>query len=205
MEAKTAAIYHAARTQLLRVDRIQNLFLENAGMTELDALVNFRLASLRSRRDMALLGLIHRTVLGLGPNQFQRFFRLDENRRNPEGRESERRHSLQLITHRTGKYLKLLGDSILGLVDVYNLLPAYVVAAGDVSNFQKRLQGNMVDAARRGLLNWQELYSPRLAMYMHPLRKRMPARNTNVVGTTPGTARVSGTNRCVNGWLRFAQ
>ena len=154
---------------------------------------------------MALLGLIHRSVLGIGPDQFQQFFVLDGNPRNPDGRETERRHRRQLVTHRTGHFLQILGDSILGLVDVYNLLPGYVVEATDVSNFQKRLQGHMVDAAKRGLVNWQDLYSPRLDLYAHPLRKRLRARNVNEGGMTPGTVRISGTTRCVNGWLRFAQ
>ena len=104
IEGKTPAIYHVAATQLARVDRIQNQFLKGMGITELEALCNFRLAPLCSRRDMALLGLIHRTVLGYGPKQFQTFFKLDATARHPEGRECDRRHNRQLQTRQTGKY-----------------------------------------------------------------------------------------------------
>ena len=71
IEGKTAAIYHVAATQLMRVDKIQKHFLASVGLTELEALCNFRLAPLSSRRDMALLGLIHRTVLGGGQNSLE--------------------------------------------------------------------------------------------------------------------------------------
>ena len=127
VEGKTPAIYHAASTQLQRVDRIQSRFMESAGMNEIDALCTYRLAPLTSRRDMALLGLIHRTVIGLGPKQFQEFFKLEEVVSHPNGRESERKHKKQLVSHRQGHYLEILGHSIFGLVDVYNLLPPYVV------------------------------------------------------------------------------
>ena len=50
IECKTAAIYHAAQTQLLRLDRIQSSFLKNLGISETEALCNFRLAPLSSRR-----------------------------------------------------------------------------------------------------------------------------------------------------------
>ena len=41
------------------------------------ALHEFNLAPLESRRDMAMLGLIHRTLLGQGPPQFQQWFQVD--------------------------------------------------------------------------------------------------------------------------------
>ena len=58
----------------------------------MDALRSFRLAPLRVRRDIALLGLIHRTVLGRGPKQFQELFVVDEY----VTREGNSKHSLQL-------------------------------------------------------------------------------------------------------------
>eukprot|EP00969_Alexandrium_andersonii_P279798 12368234-Alexandrium_andersonii.AAC.1 len=41
------------------------------------ALLRFRLAPLAVRRDIALLGLVHRAALGLGPPQLQQIFRVD--------------------------------------------------------------------------------------------------------------------------------
>ena len=44
------------------------LILKQNGITEIDALTSFHLAPLASRRNMAMLGAIHRAVLGEGPH-----------------------------------------------------------------------------------------------------------------------------------------
>ena len=92
IEYRTAAIYHACSTSLAVLESVQTKLLEAAGVTELEALLNFRLAPLSARRDMALLGLIHRTVLGKGPLQFKQFFQLDEQ----AGLVDNKSHHLQL-------------------------------------------------------------------------------------------------------------
>ena len=74
IEYRTAAIYHACSTSLAALETVQTKLLQAAGVTEVEALINFHLAPLSARRDMALLGLIHRTVLGKGPSQFKKFF-----------------------------------------------------------------------------------------------------------------------------------
>ena len=84
IESKTAAIYHASTILLNRVDNIQVQFLRQLGLTELNALCEFRLAPLNCRRDMAILGLIHRTVLGLGPSQFSNYFKLASPTNHPD-------------------------------------------------------------------------------------------------------------------------
>ena len=115
LECKTAAIYHASKSLLLRVDRIQDTFLKSAGITELEALCEYRLAPLAARRDMGMLGLIHRTVLGCGPKQFQKFFKLDATLRS-NGREAIRRHNRQLQTYRRDRYLDIEANSIIGCI-----------------------------------------------------------------------------------------
>ena len=51
------------------VDRVQRILLRELGISEVDALLNFRLAPLPSRRDMAMLGVLHKVTLGLAPPQ----------------------------------------------------------------------------------------------------------------------------------------
>ena len=95
---------------------------------------------------------------------------------------------------------------MLGLVDVYNLLPANIVAATDVSMFQTALQKDLIHAAKGGINDWQQLYSPRLAIYAHPLRRFRTMNAKNRGGFTPvlsGASRAA--HRCVEGWLRFPQ
>ena len=154
---------------------------------------------------MAMLAVIHRAILGLGPAQFNEFFRLDINERNPSGRESERRHNRQLVTHRTGKFLEILANSALGLVDVYNLLPEQIVAEESVSNFQKGLQKHLIDVAKGGMPGWQNIYSPRLAVYAHPLRKTMRSGNGHVNNIGAATNVTSAKINCIDGWLKFAR
>ena len=68
------AVYHCTATVLDQVDRVQRRFLREVGLTEEQALHHHNLAPLQTRRDMAMLGLIHRTVLNEGPPQFQQWF-----------------------------------------------------------------------------------------------------------------------------------
>ena len=63
-ECTTAAVYHANVSALETVDRVQRRFLVDIGVDETSALLEFNLAPLGLRRDIAMLGLIHRTVLG---------------------------------------------------------------------------------------------------------------------------------------------
>jgi len=74
IEYRTPAIYHACDSALSELDKVQDKVIEAAGLSEVEAIKVCRLAPLSARRDMALLGLIHRTVLGKGPRQFRVFF-----------------------------------------------------------------------------------------------------------------------------------
>ena len=117
-----------------------------------------------------MLGVIHRSVIGLGPDHFRQYFRLATKSSNPNGRENKRRHSFQLETYRTGKYLKVLTHSVLGLIDIYNLLPVYVVEGQTVKSFQQRLQQLLKVVAMDGMLGWRHLYSPRNIIFDNALR-----------------------------------
>ena len=74
VESSTPAIYHASPSVLEPVDRVQRRLLRELGMSEVEALLNFRLAPLPSRRDMAMLGALHKVTLGLAPPQLAAFF-----------------------------------------------------------------------------------------------------------------------------------
>ena len=96
IEYRTAAIYHACDSLLLPLDAIQRRFLEHIGATEIEALFNFNLAPLAARRDIAMLGPIHRSMLNKGCQHFQQFFRLQG------GEPSPGRHKMQVLEHRQG-------------------------------------------------------------------------------------------------------
>ena len=53
------------------VEKVQRSFLNDIGVDELTAFMDFNLAPLNLRRDIAMLGLIRRTVIGQGPQHFR--------------------------------------------------------------------------------------------------------------------------------------
>ena len=169
IEYRTPAIYHACSTILERVDKLQRRFLREIGVSETEALLQHSLAPLRARRDMAMLGVIHRTVLGLGPPHFQHFFRRRGGGQRHLTRLDCRRHSRQLVDPRDGSHSMLLTRSAFGLISVYNLLPQCIVDESSVKGFQSALQSMLKAKAWTGLGNWEELFCPRGAMYCHSL------------------------------------
>ena len=156
LEYRTLAIYHATRAVFARLDAVQTRFLLQACVTEVDALVHFNLVPLPVRRDVAMLGLIHRSVLGRGPPHFRRFFRVDTGKR-------------LLVDPRQGATSPLLRRSAFGLVAVYNLLPEAVVCSTTVAAFQTGLQKLVRQRAEAGMESWETTLSPRLPLARHPL------------------------------------
>ncbi len=150
------------------LDGLQTKFLERLGVSESDALLYFNLAPLSSRRDMAMLGLIHRTLLGRGPQQFKRFFFLEPFPHGLNTRVASHCHSRRIHEYRQGRFLEVVKRSALGLASVYNLLPEEVVSVDTVSGFQHLLQDMVKDTASRGG-SWVKLVSPRHHMHAHPL------------------------------------
>ena len=168
-EYRTAAIYHVIVFALETIDKVQQNFLFDIGVDETSALLEFNLAPLGLRRDIAMLGLIHRTVLGQGPAHFQKFFFAE----NCEHRRSKRRprHHRQLHEYRKDNYLDAVGRSAQGLTSVYNLLPHEITEANDVKTFQRLLQDLARDCASRGRADWQHMLSTRHRLHDHPLQK----------------------------------
>ena len=171
IEYRTAAIYHCAENLLQQIDLVQKRVCKAMEISTEDALNDCKLAPLTARRDIAMLGLIHRAIIGVGPEHFRQYFRRIPNPARPSGRENIRRHNKQLQSHRNGKFLQLLSNSVLGLVDIYNLLPQYVVDATTVKLFQHRLQELMKVTISKGVGKWDELFSPRRELHCHELRK----------------------------------
>ena len=173
VEHRTAAIYHAVDTLLATLDRVQETFLRELGLSELEALALFNLAPLSTRRDIAMLGVIHRAALGKGPAQLRAFFRpAPENPGQAGLRAEERRHHLHLDDSRIDdvRRLAVIDRSAFGLVAVYNMLPKEVVEHEDVSLFQGALQSLVKERALSGSEAWRKLLSPRWQRWQHPLR-----------------------------------
>ncbi len=168
-EYRSAAVCHASVSLLDSIDAVQRKFLRDVGVDEVSAFMHFNLAPLTLRRDIAMLGLIHRTVLGQGPSHFQRFFFASAS----DARRSRRfkRHERQLHEYRNGKHLDIVARSALGLASVYNLLPSEIVEAESVKRFQHLLQDFVRDCVRRDVVGWSHVFSSRHPLHAHPLHR----------------------------------
>ena len=146
VESYTPAIYHAAPSTLFRIDRIQDRLLERLGISISDALFRFSLAPLASRRDMALLGLLHKVAHGTAPLEVCRLFPAAP-RRLPApyplrvGFHLTRfSHKRQLATTCERNSTERFKRSIYNLVHVWNALPESASEIVSTKDFQHRIQ-----------------------------------------------------------------
>ena len=156
LEYRTPAIYHATRNVLVKVDRVQSKFLEDAGVGDITALTEFNVAPLTARRDMAMLAVIHRAVLGKGPRHFK-----DQFCWQAPGLLKDPREEIGggIITR-----------SILGLVAVYNLLPEKCKGHRKVGESETALQQLLKERATEDCTDWIQTFSPRVPLQGHPLK-----------------------------------
>ena len=166
IEYRTPGIYHACSSILAPVDRVLSGFLARIDMSESEALIRHNLAPLSCRRDIAMLGVTHRAVLGMGPLQFHQWFKLDSTDLRRSSRAA--RHDKQIEWNFGGKGLGQFKRPAFGLCKIYNLLPLDIVAQKSVKAFQSELQGLLKSAAELDTHHWRVLFPPRLDTANHP-------------------------------------
>ena len=151
-------MYHAAPSVEAVVDIVQSDFLEALGISERQALSEFHLAPLNVRRDIAMLGLLHKCALGTAPRPLLDTF--------PRSSSSLFHYGFVRPAHLHNRQLhdpvgpsspKLLLRSIFGLINIYNILPEEVVDSEDVKIFQRRLQRLVRQAAAQSRQGWANL------------------------------------------------
>ena len=164
IESGIPGYFHAAPSVLACVDRVQRRFLRELGLSEEDALIHFRLAPLKARRYMAILGFLHRVSLGQVSGQIAKLF--------PRGVRSTSavyigdrvrgvaaRHNKQLVDRVHAYSTEQFKRSIFGMVRCYNALPQDVVDEKSVKSLQRRLQLSLLERARAGYEGWQDVFS----------------------------------------------
>ena len=96
LKYRTAGIYHACDTVLAALNSFQTKFLSMIGISEEDAMFHFNLAPPSCRRNIAMLGLLHRCALGKSLEHLKHLFNvLKAPRRNT--RSGSRMHGRQLV------------------------------------------------------------------------------------------------------------
>ena len=134
--------------------------LEELQIGEKEALLEYSLAPLRLRRDMAMLGLLHRINMGWAPSCLRKFIYAADGPSFPRSlRAPELRHSRQLNEVSDGTESRLFNRSVFGLVYTYNCLPQVVVDSTKVSIFQRHLQRCLKHAACDNIDEWHFLFT----------------------------------------------
>ena len=106
-----------------------------------------------------MLAVIHRSVIGLGPPHFCRWFVPAPVLSRPTSRLQGSRHSFQLYDPCDGSQSALLDRSVIGLIRVYNLLPQSVVDKCTLRDFQGALQALVIDELHTGRAGWEQCLS----------------------------------------------
>ena len=133
IEHHSGAILHACATVLCRLDAIQSSFLQEMHLTAQVGFLDYNLAPTVLRRDIGLLGFIHKRVLGECHAGIMQLL--------PFHTGTAVYHSKQLDS-KSAEVLyrrELYNRSIFALVRVYNMLPQFVVDMTSVTGFQKAL------------------------------------------------------------------
>ena len=164
IESRTAALHHAAPSVLDVIDRVQRRFLREVGLTELEALERYRLAPLPIRRDIAMLGLIHRVCHGYAPAPLAELFErreVSQLQAAAATRGSKGRHEKQLMDFiGMGGHTETLRRSCFGLITVWNMLPRNAAEAKQTKTCQRLLQTTVLKRAKeRPDTNWQRFLS----------------------------------------------
>lgn len=158
VEVHCGGYFHAAASLLEKIGQVQRSFLNKLDVSEEEAFLNHNFAPCCLRRNIAILGLLHKRVLGqchrtfdsLLPWYSQRF-------------ETARGfgHNKQLYGHwcEADRHGALFDRSIFLMVDIYNNLPQYVVDASTVSSFQSFLTKRALRQCQLGIASWAKIFN----------------------------------------------
>ena len=160
MEVHNGAILHASNHLLERLDDIQSNFLHEIDVEEGTVFLKYNFAPPCLRRNIGMLGLLQKRVLGKAHPVFERLlpFHIDCFDRLRPGE-----HNRQLYNHFLKVHFQhsLFNRSVFGMVHVYNKLPQSVVESSSVSSFQRSLTFIAREACRRNEPKWKSSFACR--------------------------------------------
>ena len=164
MEYQNGAIFHASDYILQKLDNVHTHFLTELGLSQAQAFEDYNFAPPCLRRDIGMLGMLHKRVLGQGHPIFQELlpFHLDARGYLHAGQHSKQLYGhLMEIQFHHGFFFR----SIFAMVYVYNRLPQHVVDCTTISEFQAKLTLIAKMACQLGDPKWMGRFSCRDAVY----------------------------------------
>ena len=160
MEVHSGGIFHASNHLLDKFDASQRHFLEELGADERSAFLDYNFAPPSLRRNIGILGLLHKRVLGIAHPIFNKLLPY-----HIEIFGSLRRgeHNKQLYGHGNEIHFQhgLHRRSIFGMVHIYNRLPQEIVDCVCVSSFQRELTLIARKKCEDGDPDWSVMFSGR--------------------------------------------
>ena len=153
-------IFHASDSLLVKLDETQRRFLRELGITEEEAYLQHNFAPSQLRRNIGILGLMHKRVIGECHPIFCKLMPFCSDSGQP-GYPNGHNKQLYGHLHETRFQMGLFCRSIFAMVYRYNMLPQNVVDATTVQEFQKRLSLIARMHCAAGTHDWQELFSRR--------------------------------------------
>ena len=143
---------HAAPSFLAKLNDMQKNFVPKLLMTEAMAFLDFNFAPAALRRDIGILGFLHKRVLGQCHVAIQRMF--------PFIAPQPRWHDKQLDSQIDGCSSRpvLFCRSLFGMVAVYNRLPQDIVDSTSVKQFQAKLTHLAKQKCDHGCMSWQRIF-----------------------------------------------
>ena len=154
------AIFHASDYLLAKIENVQQSFLRELGVSEGDAYLSHNFAPPKLRRNIGILGLLHKRVLGESHPIFKKLFPLSTEIGRPL---LPGGHSRQLYghLHEVHFQMTLYCKSIFAMTYVYNMLPQHVVDSSSVTEFQKHLSILARRKCALGDETWRDSFSSR--------------------------------------------
>ena len=151
---------HASSSLLSKLDAVQRSFLKEINVSEEHAFLEHNFASPTLRRNIGILGLLHKRVLGKCHAIYQKLLPFSS---DVFGFLREGEHSKQLYDHclEIQYQQDLWRRSIFCMTRIYNRLPQYVVDMPSVSIFQSALTRMARTACQNGNENWQNIFDSR--------------------------------------------
>ena len=160
MEANMGGIFHATSTRLAKIDHEQDRFLRELGISAEEAFEEFNFAPPTLRRNIGILGLLHKRVLGKCHPSFENLLPWYSSRFQPARGHGHNKtlygHNCE-ISHCQG----LFSRSIFAMVDMYNTLPQHAADCSTVSEFQSYLNHIAHTRCQQGDVKWSSSFCRR--------------------------------------------
>ena len=138
IEYHTGAIFHAPDSTLKKIDDLQTHFLRELGLSPAQAFEDHNFAPLCLRRDIGMLGMLHKRVLGKCHPIFMKLlhFHVDIFGTLRPGEHTRQLYGHLLeVQYQHGLHFR----SVFAMVYVYNRFPQHVVDCTNVTSFQRCL------------------------------------------------------------------